>query len=765
MKDRRILFWVLLISIAHFSASTKALAGIWDSLPLRPFAITGSGTTGEAPAAYAIPGQDAPQKLVSQFCERVVACMPGESANSVRWQCVLRLTGDEGKNLWAALVSNFAEDPPTTLKLSQWIQQKQAHADPAKYYACLNSLRDFSCEAIQGRYSGTDLSWAGQLIAEAGSCDDVFTGPATAGEFAEKGAIHVFARCLDEQGEGRTCHWQGPPGGNLWGNQYWFHQLPMKAGQPISVDYHHGAKTLSMVAYVKDGGDLGGAGSVHAMRCKTDGFKKDAFDCGEERRLAPDKVHYNPAVWSRSDFYYGQENRPEIESIVFFNTGTWPNIFGSNNQEKTGLIQFDWIDSTLREDGTGLLKPWGSECEDRAIDHSPSYLVTGDSNLDLFAVGGGNRILHTRGFPGGVDRCMLFVPSSNSSHIRSSPKAIFGESGKKEIYALGEDNYPTRWVLNGPYAASEKLADVKADFKIDNWMGVTLTPNDRFTHVFFRREGTKNIGHVQLDPASGIWRSPDRAGIDPLQVLDSPAAVTDLQGNIHLFVGEKDSPKKPGDNRAYLHHFVKPAGSTEWKSETLTRGNVQHTEEGKSAPTAIFISGIGNTTERNRFVGDSRPDPAKFGNPDASRCKGGGLYLAESNDPITGHCERMWREGEVLEEKPWVRGGTIRESFACTWLHQKTPLEAMAEGLCPGGSKYVETTPVSYNCQDVPPGGVVTCSPGYRAYGSYCKKDGPEVEAEWGPRYSPSLCANGYDAPTGDLMGSMYTMHCCVLLE
>ncbi|HKY64601.1 MAG TPA: hypothetical protein VJR29_14440 [bacterium] len=767
--------WSFLFAfITLVAISPEARAGLWDNLRVGTIPISGVNLTGAADVVETCsdPGNNAPQELLADVCARVVACMPGEDPNATRVQCLLRLTGEEGKELWKALLATGQDDPPTVTTLSNWLRTEKAQTDTQKYCACSAALPELACEDIQSRFNATNYSWVGEVIEGAPACDDVFSGPISKADFDLNGGIHVFARCLDEQNQGKVCHWMAPPGGNLWGSNYWFHQLQMRADHPISVDYHKPSKTLNMVAYVKDGGDVGGAGSVHAMHCDADRFDQRAYFCGADNQYYKDRVHFNPTIYTSSLALPGGGER-SISSI-YFNAGSNPT---GKSYDDNGLVEITWYANPGDPEGDYLLpfdflKDLGLDdaCDHALFDLSPSHLVMEPASgsqaatVHSFGVAGGNHILHsidTPGTPEGAGWCGTYYASGNVSRLTSSPKAIFGAEGKRELYGLGENYRPYRWVLENHNVTAERLVDIQASMAVENWLGVTVTPNDQKTHVFFRRHGPGTVVHAFKSSNNPAWSVLYPNGIDGTAVLDSPAAVADAEGNLHLFAGEWGGPnyEKAGSGRAYLHHFVKAAGASNWQGETLFLGNVQHTDQGHSAATAIFIGPEGVTTERNRIVGSPTVSSATptTGSADPTHCKGGTLYNSSAcPDP-------RYQVGATTSD-----GLTVQESFSCIHPVSMTIEQAISQGRCPAGTTgYAETSPVTFQCKGTFSPEAKQCPAGYiilnQDAGFLCRQQGAELDALWGTTYQPILCAEGFTNPIhlGINHGSAYT-DCCL---
>jgi len=418
------------------------------------------------------------------------------------------------------------------------------------------------------------------------------------------GSIHVFARCLNEQGEAALCHWQGPPGNSLWGASYWFHEIPMRVDSAPSVTYNKGANLVGVVAYANDGGE----GSVHGTSCDLSKFGNAPadFDCYPEVALQAGHAHYTPVV-SSAGFTPGT---PPVGSFKV----------GLNRDGHLASIQslLDGIrDATAEE--VELRRPSanpGASCEGGEIELSPTFLMTRDPLVngasdkpEYFAIAHGNRILHAwfNYHAGREDPwyCRIhelgFVTQGyTNAGITSAPKALIGPTEYQEIFALGPDYRPYHWWLRGPYLFSEKIADVEATMNIANYLGVVFTPEDQSEHVFFKKLGSGTVLHA-YKKTGGSWTIGNPEGVTSMPVLDAPVAVADERGNIHLFVGEWNGPNagRAGSARAYLHHFVKPVNSPNWVGETLTAGALEHTDRGLSAPAAIYISPDGDTTERN----------------------------------------------------------------------------------------------------------------------------------------------------------------------
>lgn len=626
----------LVFFLVTFSFFSEARAGFWEDIktlispPTLSFPAPSGDNTPSGPTvnACAPPDQNAPHDIIRLFCNRMAACLPPEEASSARTGCIWRLTGDEGKELWSAMGGEFA-DAPTAAVLARYIDQGVATVNATNYCSCTKSLNELSCEAVQSRINSADYGWASGLVAAQESCTNVFTGsgPLTAKSFQEKGAIHVFARILDDSGKGVLGHWQGLPGSKPWGEgQYWFHQIPMELDRPPTVVYHKAVNAIDVLAYRDDSPDIGGAGSLHVTRCYLDGFTKNGFDCTAEAILERDQAHYNPAAVS-----WGKD------ILVYF-------YHGGDKGLRMGFW-YPFSTNALTGAWSGQV---GSDCEDRGIQLSPGVvaepLPDGSQKIHVFARSRNNGLFYVskifppisldydpnalrrteiddiiletaRGEMGGLWSCEIFSRSTLPA-VLSSPTASFippwvwNERYTMGLYVMvyfiSSDNFLGNMLV--------KSGEVKSAYDghptfptYRNF--VSMSPENRVGVVtvdalstgeppedYVRYYDIVGFRNSQGQLSMFGKRRPNQEEDDKTPILDSPAMALDAENNIHFFSGELGGPNAI-NSRTALHHIVRPRGKfrdgtwMEPKTEgaSLFPAKIQHTDDGRSAPAALYV--------------------------------------------------------------------------------------------------------------------------------------------------------------------------------
>jgi len=435
--------------------------------------------------------------------------------------------------------------------------------------------------------------------------------------FPTTGTIHSFARCVNPQGQGYLCHWSGSSEDDHWSSVWHDYQQDDIAQmhidfQPAAV-YQASERKIHVFAYSREGsGDVFGAGSLSWASCDV-----DHYACGAPQRVTSlNRVHYVPSAVALEGG----------RLFTFFNGGD--GLYFLTRDHDTFSVEIR-ISSVL-EDGQDP-----STCG--GVDFSPSAFVrtlTGEGEeIHAFAMTSGHRLMHAYLTVAGLRSVLLNqyahawrCETFDDVLMNSSPKAFVDPGNRFEINvaALDTTNHPQVWLLSGgPLRSYTRgpVADVTVSMPPSEFLGVAAVANPDAVstfHIFYRLNDGR-LGHVTTHRGEPNPGDPEAHGLPHgFSMIDSPTAVSDPAGNLHVFAGEPSNEpyssaghcgKSPqGEWQCRDQTYYRDPGSGchgrqrwryPWEANECDLRNfgdfVQTTDQGQSGMSALYVPITYNT--------------------------------------------------------------------------------------------------------------------------------------------------------------------------